>query len=556
MGRMGTLALAAGLLGGAVCAQADQTDTGTTAATFLKLGTGARAIAMGEAYAGVLGDATALSYNPAGIAESVSQFDYTHNAWFEGAFSEHVAGLGDLGNWGVVGANINYLSIPSQEVTQRIAATADPDQNYTVLGSFSPYDIYATLGYANAFRNLLDYGVSLKVSEQNVDNSTATAIGIDLGAMYRTSITGLQLGASVQNLGLPSQMENDSFDLPEIARFGASYTPLGKDMTLAAELDAPNDAQTVLALGFEYDLGNVLYPRCGYRFDGNFNPWSAGFGVKIMGAEVDFATVPYGDLGQTYRVTVGYKFGNPTAAQLPATGPAAAAVKAEQALSQTITSRVEIQAVQSVFAPSLGIGTGSVKVDLGPDLQTPAPESWALYIFEQKAVCRVLRGTGTPPEKITWDGAREDGSKVGQGVYPARLALKSADGKPHYSSNYAYFVVYGNLPKLSLKWDPRAISPKKSDEFRIVPAPFQIVGGVPDKNLAWRLEIVGPDGTLFKTFKGAVGDSATLIWDGNGDNGKEYYSNYVYEFRLILTDSLGNTLSEQEHQMRRMVFAQ
>jgi hypothetical protein len=554
---MFTAMAAALLLNGAALAHADETEVGTTAETFLKLGTGARAIAMGEAYTAVLGDASALSYNPAGIAESVSQLEYSHNAWFEGAYSEHLAGLVDLGAWGSVGGNVNYLSVPSQEVTQRIASTTDPNLNYEVLGSFSPYDVYATLGYANSFKNLLDYGVSLKAAGENVDGQAGTGVGIDLGATYRTSINGLVLGASVQNLGLPAQMEKDSFNLPEITRFGAGYTPLGKDLTLAVEVDMPDDSQTVLALGMEYDLGSVLYPRCGYRFDGIFNPWSAGFGVKAWGMDVDFATVPYGDLGQTYRVTVGYKFGNPAANQVPATGPTAGSGSAlAAAAAQTYTSRVEIQADQQVFAPGLGIGNGSLKVTLGPDVQTPTPQSWSLFIFERKAVCRVLKGTGMPPEKITWDGVRDDGSKVGQGVYPARLALKTADGKVRYSGNYAYFVVYAALPKLSLKWDPRAISPKKADEYRLVPTPFQIVGGTADKNLGWRLEIVGPDGQVFRTFKGALGDTTTFLWDGNGDNGKEYYSNYIYEFRLTLTDSLGHVLGTQDDQMRRMVFAQ
>ena len=40
---------------------------GTTTANFLKLGAGARAEAMGGAYAAVADDATALYWNPAGL---------------------------------------------------------------------------------------------------------------------------------------------------------------------------------------------------------------------------------------------------------------------------------------------------------------------------------------------------------------------------------------------------------------------------------------------------------------------------------------------------------
>jgi len=47
---------------------ADVSGVGTNAAAFLEIGVGARAMAMGGAYGAVANDASALYWNPAGIA--------------------------------------------------------------------------------------------------------------------------------------------------------------------------------------------------------------------------------------------------------------------------------------------------------------------------------------------------------------------------------------------------------------------------------------------------------------------------------------------------------
>ena len=54
----------------------------TSMLTFLKIGVGARAVALGEAFTPVADDATALHWNPAGLAEfDRMQFHVTHTEW-------------------------------------------------------------------------------------------------------------------------------------------------------------------------------------------------------------------------------------------------------------------------------------------------------------------------------------------------------------------------------------------------------------------------------------------------------------------------------------------
>ncbi|MBN1638193.1 MAG: UPF0164 family protein, partial [Ignavibacteriales bacterium] len=56
---------------------------GTTAANFLKIGAGARAIGMGGAYTALSDDIYSVYYNPAGIArtEGTGQVSFNHAEW-------------------------------------------------------------------------------------------------------------------------------------------------------------------------------------------------------------------------------------------------------------------------------------------------------------------------------------------------------------------------------------------------------------------------------------------------------------------------------------------
>ena len=57
---------------------------GTTTANFLKIGAGARAIGMGEAFTGVSDDVTAVYWNPAGLGQlELTELSVMDNQWIE-----------------------------------------------------------------------------------------------------------------------------------------------------------------------------------------------------------------------------------------------------------------------------------------------------------------------------------------------------------------------------------------------------------------------------------------------------------------------------------------
>src|SRR5512138_2608050 len=59
-------------------------DAGTASAQFLKIGIGARAVGLGEAYGAVADDSYALYWNPAGLGQlKLKSLDLTYSIWLQ-----------------------------------------------------------------------------------------------------------------------------------------------------------------------------------------------------------------------------------------------------------------------------------------------------------------------------------------------------------------------------------------------------------------------------------------------------------------------------------------
>ncbi|TPW19000.1 MAG: hypothetical protein FD126_3126, partial [Elusimicrobia bacterium] len=85
---------------------------GNTTANFLRIGVGARPVAMGEAYAALSDDANAVFYNPAGLAVLERQeVTMMHNKFFEGVSQQYGAYAYPHWKYGTFAAAFTMLSI-------------------------------------------------------------------------------------------------------------------------------------------------------------------------------------------------------------------------------------------------------------------------------------------------------------------------------------------------------------------------------------------------------------------------------------------------------------
>jgi hypothetical protein len=315
---------------------------GTTAAPFLKIGVGGRALGMGEAYTTQAEDITGIYWNPAGLANIskiqvlLNHYDYIADLYFNfGAVAMPVAGFGTIGSF------VGFLGMPDIERTtiqmpngtgERVSASS------FVIG----------LSYARALTDRFSIGGNVKYIRESIWHSTADGFAFDVGVFYRTFFKNLKIGMSISNFGTEMQMQGrdmliqhdiddtfegnnqnigghldtDSFPLPILFRVGISANILEdffdvKDYGWILAVDAvhPNDNKEYINTGMETTIYHMLSLRAGYRqllLQDREGGMTFGFGlnVRIMGAEVnvDYASVDFGRLDRQNKFSLIFSF--------------------------------------------------------------------------------------------------------------------------------------------------------------------------------------------------------------------------------------------------------
>jgi len=264
---------------------------GTTGANFLKMGVGARAAAMGGAFTALANDATALYWNPAGLAQlNETELSATYNSWFQGV-SQGYFSMATPAFGGTFALGINYVDMGRLE---------GRNSEGEATGNFSASDIHTSCGIA--FGEKFMFGFSGGVLRDTIDESTETAFLATGGILFKPT-EQVALGIVYQNVG---QKLGES-PLPATLRGGLALE-IG-NITLALDMVSPNDNDTYFCGGVEVSLGSLLVVRGGYTTGQDEGEgYSAGIGFRSSTLGVDYAYVPYGDLGDTHRISLAMRW--------------------------------------------------------------------------------------------------------------------------------------------------------------------------------------------------------------------------------------------------------
>jgi Type IX secretion system protein PorV len=279
---------------------------GTTAAGFLKLGVGARAVAMGEAYSAVADDATALYWNPAALRQvEKNSISLMHAAYLESSNFDYGAFVhsGEKSSFGV---GVQYMT--AGNLTGR-------DDTGVETGGFEPTDLAISLGYA---RNIGGgaIGLSAKFIQSKIIDSSETG-AIDVGILTpRFFNEKVRFGLTAANIGGTLKYAEKSESLPMIFKIGSGLQAT-KNWIIGADLGFPRDNEAYGAIGTEYLIRVAndvsIAPRAGFNtrttsdVDG-FTGASFGAGFNLKKISFDYGFVPFGDIGSTHRISVSFKF--------------------------------------------------------------------------------------------------------------------------------------------------------------------------------------------------------------------------------------------------------
>ncbi|MCB9247721.1 MAG: PorV/PorQ family protein [Ignavibacteriales bacterium] len=307
--------------------------SGTSAANFLKIGVGARPMAMGDAAISTVTDPTAMYWNVAALTRveddfsvAISSMDWlveTRNSYISSAL--RVEGLGSFG------IDIQYLDYG------KVEETTVYDQNGT--GRFlSANDFSFGLGYARKLTDRFSFGVKVKYIQETIANASASGVGFDVGAVFNTTFfdNNLWLAASLANFGskmkfdgrdlavtysvpgspsgkqIPADLTTIEWEIPLLFRFGISnYFVKNEDLSVLVSYDVldSRDYDVRHNLGTEVGIMNSFYLRGGYKINYDEVTYTIGAGLDFKNIldyniQLDYLYLDYGVFSSLNQFTI------------------------------------------------------------------------------------------------------------------------------------------------------------------------------------------------------------------------------------------------------------
>ncbi len=181
----------------------------------------------------------------------------------------------------------------------------------SVTGSFSPSDLFFSLGGAFHITEQLSIGIDARViSSSLAPEAKAAGFCGDIHASYATDrFTAV---VSARNLGPGLDYGNGASPLPSLVSAAGSISPADA-LRLVLEADYLFNGGMMAGLGAEYCIADIAFLRAGYHYGDPAKALasyaSLGLGAVFSGFSVDLAFLTASEtLGNTFMIGLGYSF--------------------------------------------------------------------------------------------------------------------------------------------------------------------------------------------------------------------------------------------------------
>jgi hypothetical protein len=321
------------LIGITACGSAQEVweDAGSVGLASLKIGVGARAVALEGAVSALTDDASAIYWNPANLALiDGTDFVLSHNQHFQSIRFEYAALAYRYGD--------QVLGISAATVYTGDLELRDEIPRPTPIGTFRCYDVVISGSYARSLSPEVNAGLTLKGIHEKIYVESMNTYAMDAGILYRPAgVSGLSLAAAIRNLGPKTSFNEESFSLPTGVTAGLAWEPslCVREVypRIAVETGRTNGRPYELRMGLELYGEMPVTLRFGYRFAytiqkpsklldfQNFDQAKVaefptvvqklGFGLGLVAKSyrIDYAYLPYQfDLGGAHHISLGRSF--------------------------------------------------------------------------------------------------------------------------------------------------------------------------------------------------------------------------------------------------------
>ncbi len=272
-----------------------------TGLAFLKLGIGARSIAMGEAFSSLADDGTAFIYNPARMnASENGNVTAMFNKTMLDMTTNYVGAKFRIKKFGI-GIGLLKTTISDIEVRNTPGAPLEKFNADNFSGGISlSYEVYKNLSL----------GLTGKLLYEKIYIDEASGFGMDIGANY--IFNNFSFAAVVSNIGSVNALKNAETKLPTSLRFGGSYVYRKDNFSVTGAVDGYKvlDGGAFHGhFGAEGGYKDFVFLRAGYMTGYENKGFTAGIGFRYKSLYLDYAFQPYSTgFGSGNSLSLGYNF--------------------------------------------------------------------------------------------------------------------------------------------------------------------------------------------------------------------------------------------------------